>query len=90
MKVWNWKWFTPMAKAQSAWFLSEPAAIALIDNREMTTTNILKYIQGPDFPTGGPILNDKIELRQIYDAGTGAIAQRIDYDSFGASVQRLL
>ncbi len=55
------------------------AAIALIDNRDMTTTNILKHIQGPDFPTGGQILNDKIELRQIYDAGSGAIRCRATY-----------
>ena len=55
------------------------AAIALIDDREMTTTNILKFIQGPDFPTGGQILNDKVELRQIYDAGSGAIRCRATY-----------
>ncbi len=55
------------------------AAIALIANRDMTTTNLLKYIQGPDFPTGGQILNDKVELRQIYDAGSGAIRCRATF-----------
>jgi len=55
------------------------ALIALIDNRELTTTNILKYIKGPDFPTGGQMLNSKLELRQIYEAGTGAIRVRAEY-----------
>ncbi len=55
------------------------AAVALIDNRELTTTNLLKYIQGPDFPTGGQILNSKIELRSIYETGQGAIRCRATY-----------
>jgi DNA gyrase subunit A len=55
------------------------AAVALIDNRNLTTTNLLKHIQGPDFPTGGQILNSKIELRTIYETGQGAIRCRATY-----------
>ncbi len=55
------------------------ALVALADDREMTTTNILKHIQGPDFPTGGVLLNSKVELRQIYDSGSGAIKMRGEY-----------
>jgi DNA gyrase subunit A len=55
------------------------AAVALIDNRELTTTNLLKHIQGPDFPTGGQVLNSKIELRTIYETGQGAIRCRATY-----------
>ncbi|HEU5059076.1 MAG TPA: DNA topoisomerase IV subunit A [Kofleriaceae bacterium] len=55
------------------------ACIALIDDRELTTTNLLKFIQGPDFPTGGQILNSKVELRQIYEAGQGAVRVRAEY-----------
>jgi DNA gyrase subunit A len=55
------------------------AAIALIGDRDMTTTNILKHIQGPDFPTGGQLLNSKVELRQIYEEGSGAIKVRATY-----------
>jgi DNA gyrase subunit A len=55
------------------------ACIALIDDRELTTTNLLKFIQGPDFPTGGQILNSKPELRQIYEAGQGAVRVRAEY-----------
>ncbi|HLU68992.1 MAG TPA: DNA topoisomerase IV subunit A [Kofleriaceae bacterium] len=55
------------------------ACIALIEDRDLTTTNLLKHIQGPDFPTGGQILNSKVELRQIYEAGQGAIRVRGEY-----------
>ena len=55
------------------------ACIALIDDRELTTTNLLKFIQGPDFPTGGQILNSKVELRQIYEVGQGAVRVRAEY-----------
>ncbi|RMH36791.1 MAG: DNA topoisomerase IV subunit A [Deltaproteobacteria bacterium] len=55
------------------------ALVALADNRDLTTTNLLKYIQGPDFPTGGEILTSKVELRQIYEAGQGAIRVRATY-----------
>lgn len=55
------------------------AAVALIDNRDLTTTNLLKHIQGPDFPTGGQLLNSKVELRSIYETGQGAIRCRATY-----------
>jgi DNA gyrase subunit A len=55
------------------------AAIALIDDRSLTTTKIMTFIQGPDFPTGGQMLNTKVELRQIYEAGQGAIRVRSEY-----------
>ena len=39
-----------------------------------------KYIQGPDFPTGGVILNTAEEIRQIYATGQGAIKLRGTYE----------
>jgi len=55
------------------------ALVALIDDRNLTTTNLMKYIAGPDFPTGGQLLNSKPELRAIYEAGQGAIRVRGEY-----------
>jgi DNA gyrase subunit A len=55
------------------------AAIALIEDKDINTTGLMKYIQGPDFPTGGQILNSKPELRQIYEEGQGAIRVRGEY-----------
>jgi DNA gyrase subunit A len=55
------------------------AAVALVDSRDMTTTNLMKFIKGPDFPTGGELLNSKVELRQIYEEGQGALRVRAEY-----------
>jgi DNA gyrase subunit A len=52
------------------------AAIALIDDRDLTTKDLLKYIKGPDFPTGGQITNSKKELRDIYETGQGGVRLR--------------
>jgi len=52
---------------------------ALIDNSAIEAKDLLKYIKGPDFPTGGQILNSKKELREIYEAGSGGIRIRGEY-----------
>jgi DNA gyrase subunit A len=52
------------------------AAIALIDDKDLQTKDLLKYIKGPDFPTGGQITNSKKELRDIYETGQGGIRLR--------------
>ncbi|MCI7814587.1 MAG: DNA topoisomerase 4 subunit A [Robinsoniella sp.] len=51
------------------------AVKAAIKNREITTKELMKYVQGPDFPTGGIIIN-KDELEEIYEKGTGKIRLR--------------
>jgi DNA gyrase subunit A len=52
---------------------------AAIDNPNIEIKDLLKFIKGPDFPTGGQILNSKKELREIYQAGSGAIRIRGEY-----------
>lgn len=52
------------------------ALISLVDEPKQTTTQIMKFIKGPDFPTGGIILNSKTELRKAYDQGLGAVKIR--------------
>ncbi len=52
------------------------ALVAMIDDPEITTQGLLKYIKGPDFPTGGEILTSKRELREIYETGHGTIKLR--------------
>ena len=48
---------------------------AVIQNREISTEELMQYIQGPDFPTGGIVIN-KDELLEIYERGTGKIRLR--------------
>src|SRR6185312_4275281 len=47
------------------------ALIALAENRDIDHVQLMKHIDGPDFPTGGQLLNTKVELRQIYKDGQG-------------------
>ena len=51
------------------------AVIALIQDDQISDDRLLDYIQGPDFPTGGIVVN-KDELREIYRTGTGKIKIR--------------
>ena len=52
------------------------AAVALIDDRDLEVKDLLKFIKGPDFPTGGLITNSKKELRDIYETGHGSVRIR--------------
>ncbi|MDH5789558.1 MAG: DNA topoisomerase, partial [Nitrospinota bacterium] len=52
------------------------ALISLVDEPTQTTTQIMKHIKGPDFATGGIILNSKTEIRKAYDQGLGAVKIR--------------
>ena len=51
------------------------AVCAYMDNEDITTTELMQYIPGPDFPTGGLVIN-KSELAGIYETGTGKIKLR--------------
>ena len=52
------------------------ALISLIDSPKQTVANLMKHIKGPDFPTGGIILNSKAEIRKAYETGSGAVKIR--------------
>ncbi|MBQ7679922.1 MAG: DNA topoisomerase 4 subunit A [Butyrivibrio sp.] len=51
------------------------AEIAFIRNPDMTTADLMRYIKGPDFPTGGYVINQD-ELLEIYETGSGKIRLR--------------
>ena len=51
------------------------AVVAYMKNNEITTKELMKYIKGPDFPTGGIVVN-KDELLDIYETGVGKIKLR--------------
>ncbi|MDH5585732.1 MAG: DNA topoisomerase 4 subunit A [Nitrospirota bacterium] len=55
------------------------AAIALIANRDASIADLMKSLKGPDFPTGGEILNSRNEIRAIYETGQGSIRLRGEY-----------
>jgi len=47
----------------------------LIDNPDATIDDLMKFIQGPDFPTGGIIYNSK-DIKEAYSLGKGRIITR--------------
>ncbi|MGB3403582.1 MAG: DNA topoisomerase (ATP-hydrolyzing) subunit A [Microcoleaceae cyanobacterium] len=49
--------------------------VALIHNPDMTDTELMQYIPGPDFPTGAKILG-KSGIRDAYTTGRGSITMR--------------
>lgn len=51
------------------------ATKALIKNNQLTTAELMKYIKGPDFPTGGIVVN-QADLQKIYECGQGKIRLR--------------
>ena len=51
------------------------AVKAYMKNNDITTKQLMKYIKGPDFPTGGIVVN-KDDLAEIYETGTGKIKIR--------------
>jgi len=55
------------------------ALLALSKDRKIEHVTLMKHINGPDFPTGGQLLNSKVELRQIYKEGAGTIRVRGEY-----------
>ena len=55
------------------------ALIKVIEDPEVSITDILKSIKGPDFPTACQILNSKSEIKEIYETGRGSIRMRATY-----------
>ncbi|WP_238918473.1 DNA topoisomerase IV subunit A [Clostridium sp. YIM B02555] len=49
--------------------------LAYIDNNEITTSELMKYIKGPDLPTGGILIGEK-SILAAYETGEGKVAYR--------------
>lgn len=51
------------------------AYVAMLDNPEITVEELMGYLPGPDFPTGGIIMGNA-GIRQAYRTGRGRILVR--------------
>ncbi|MBL7943173.1 MAG: DNA gyrase subunit A [Flavobacteriales bacterium] len=49
--------------------------IAYIDNREITTEELMKFIKAPDFPTGG-VIHGLEGVKSAYESGRGRVVMR--------------
>jgi len=56
------------------------ALIKLLENADLTSVQLCRYVKGPDFPTGGQMLNSSAELKEIYKTGSGAIRLRATWE----------
>ncbi len=67
------------------------ACMALIDNPEMDFADLMQYIKGPDFPTGGLVMGMS-GIRQAYATGRGRIVVRAkaEIESFGHNRSRII
>src|ERR1041384_5945160 len=52
------------------------AALFLIDNPNARSKTLLKYVPGPDFPTGGVIVDPRNEIAEAYATGRGSFRVR--------------
>ena len=57
------------------------ALIKLLDNPDLTVPQLCRWVKGPDFPTGGQILNSPDELKEIYRTGSGSIRLRATWEA---------
>ena len=52
------------------------AALELVRNPAATVDDLLKHIPGPDFPTGGILVEPKAAIREAYETGRGGFRMR--------------
>ena len=52
------------------------AARLLIEKPKAMTAELMEFIQGPDFPTGGVIVEDRASMLEAYETGRGAFRMR--------------
>jgi DNA gyrase subunit A len=56
------------------------ALVKLLDNPDLSSVQLCRYVKGPDFPTGGQILNSPDELKEIYRTGSGTVRLRATWE----------
>src|SRR5579859_2354889 len=52
------------------------ASVHLIEHPNAPTADLLQYVQGPDFPTGGIVADGPAAIREAYETGRGAFRTR--------------
>ena len=56
------------------------AALKLIEDPEATTDQLLRFVQGPDFPTGGVVIDSQAQIREAYETGRGGFRVRARWE----------
>jgi topoisomerase-4 subunit A len=56
------------------------AAIHLVRNPEATTAELMEHMPGPDFPTGGTLIEERASMLQAYETGRGGFRMRAKWE----------
>ncbi len=56
------------------------ACVHLIENPKAEVSDLLEFVQGPDYPTDAEIITPRAEIEKIYQTGRGSIRMRAVYD----------
>ena len=56
------------------------ACLLLLDNPQASTEELMAHVQGPDFPTGGIVVEPRASLLDTYETGRGGIRLRARWD----------
>jgi len=55
------------------------ACIHLLEEPEASTAQLMKFIKGPDLPTGAEIISPRADLKEFYEKGGGSFKARATY-----------
>ncbi|MGH8199084.1 MAG: DNA topoisomerase IV subunit A, partial [Steroidobacteraceae bacterium] len=56
------------------------AAVHLLDEPDATTAALMKFIKGPDLPTGAEIISPRSDLKEFYEKGGGSFKARATWE----------
>jgi topoisomerase-4 subunit A len=56
------------------------ASVALLENPELTTAELMQWVPGPDFPGGGQIITPAEDIRAAYETGRGSVRVRARWE----------
>ncbi len=68
------------------------AAVYLLDHPKATVDDLMKIVTGPDFPTGGVVVESKEGLREVYATGRGGVRVRAKWhkEDLGRGMWRVI
>ena len=52
------------------------ACVALLEDPDLSVASLMRYLPGPDYPTGAEIITPPDQLRKLYETGQGTLRQR--------------
>jgi topoisomerase-4 subunit A len=55
------------------------ALVKLLDDPDVTLSQLMRHIKGPDFPTGGELVSSHSDILQMYKTGSGTLRLRARY-----------